>query len=546
MRRSKIAASLIVAAVVGSLLAATPGSARPALDRYIVGFRTGAGLDAAVRAVDGTVVHRYRLIDGAVIDAPAGSLTTLKNRPGITWAQRDVRRTSNGLVDPGQAYLGQPEFIPWGVADVGANLVWDANDDLNVDRRATAGEGITVAVIDNGLDRTHPDLAAAWNLADSECFIQFLYPGCTAQDDVSGPYQGHGVSAASNIAARANDVGLIGVAPKATIVAYRAGDSASGFLETSAIVMALEAAILDEVDVINMSFGGPAPAPAEREILEVAFAEGIVLVASSGNGDDHSGSKPPVGFPAKLPTVIAVGATDADRVLSDFSSFGNGQELVAPGVDVPSAFVQGTAVDVGFAINTPAGAPTLAPATIEFSPTGSVSGDLVFIGLGTTADVAGLDLSGKVALIERGAISFAEKVANAAGAGADAAIIFNNAPGTIGATLGALGAIPALEMSGEQGQTLLALVEAGRVNVSIDVLTTDWGLISGTSFSAPHVAGVAALVLSADPSLTPGEVRQILADTAVDLGAAGYDTKYGYGLVDACAAVEAAGGDCAG
>ncbi len=546
MRKSKIRALVIVPAVVGSLLAATPGSARPALERYIVGYRTAAGLDAAVRAVGGNVVHRYQLIDGAVVDAPAGSLTTLKKQTGVTWAQRDVRRTSNGLVDPAEASLGQPEFIPWGVADVGANRVWDTNDDLNVDRGATSGRGITVAVIDNGLDETHPDLAAAWNLDDSECFIQAIYPDCTAQDDVSGPFQSHGVSAASNIAARANDVGLIGVAPKATIVAYRAGDSATGFLQTSAIVMALEAAILDEVDVVNMSFGGPAPAPAERLILEVAYAEGIVLVASSGNGDDHSGSKPPVGFPAKLPTVIAVGATDADRVLSDFSSFGNDQELVAPGVDVPSAFVQQTAVDVGFVINTPSAAPTFTPATIEFSPTGSVTGNLTFIGLGTTADVAGLDLSGEVALIERGSISFAEKVANAAAAGAEAAIVFNNAPGTIGATLGSPGAIPALEMSGEQGQALLGLVQAGTVNVSIDVLATHWGLISGTSFSAPHVAGVAALVLSADPTLSPGEVRQILAGTAIDLGSAGYDTKYGHGLVDACAAVEAAGGDCSG
>ena len=75
-----------------------------------------------------------------------------------------------------------------------------------------------------------------------------------------------------------------------------------------------------------------------------------MLVASSGNGDDHSGSKPPVGFPAKLPTVIAVGATDADHLLSDFSSFGKGQELVAPGVGIMMDGVQGTGVDSGVRI----------------------------------------------------------------------------------------------------------------------------------------------------------------------------------------------------
>jgi serine protease len=71
----------------------------------------------------------------------------------------------------------------------------------------------------------------------------------------------------------------------------------------------------------------------------------------------------------------------------------------------------------------------------------------------------------------------------------------------------------------------------------------DW---NGTSFSAPHVAGVAALLLSVHPTLTPGEVRRAMDSTATDLGRTGYDHHYGFGLVDACAAVEAVGGDCAG
>jgi subtilisin family serine protease len=82
------------------------------------------------------------------------------------------------------------------------------------------------------------------------------------------------------------------------------------------------------------------------------------------------------------------------------------------------------------------------------------------------------------------------------------------------------------------------------VFATVKVAANDYLDWSGTSFSAPHVAGVAALLLSVDPSLTPAQVGRAMDSTATDLGLAGYDNRYGYGLVDACAAVAAVGGDC--
>jgi subtilisin family serine protease len=399
---------------------------------------------------------------------------------------------------------------------------------------------VTVAVIDNGADFTHPDVGSAYDTELSACFLS---PGCSPQDDITGEAQGHGVAAASVIAAPINGVGVVGVAPRATIVSYRAGDSASGTLPDSAILAAIDRAIQDHVDVISMSFGGHAPSPGERWMLAEAYARGIVLVASSGNGDDHSGSKPPVSFPAKLPTVIAVGATDDTRALADFSSFGNDQELVAPGVDIPMDGVQGTGIDSGLRIGG-TDPPKIPNLSMEFSALGSVTGNLAYIGEGTTADVAGLDLTGKVALIQRGSISFGEKAANAAAAGAKAAVVFNNAPGNFPGTLGEQGSISVLSIAGEDGATLLERMKSGAVSATVEVAHTDYLDWSGTSFSAPHVAGVAALLLSVDPSLTPAEVRHAMDATATDLGLAGYDHRYGYGLVDACAAVDAVGGTC--
>jgi subtilisin family serine protease len=497
---------------------------------------------ALIRSVGGTVTYRYRTIDAVAASVPDGARQQLQHATGVRFAQRDIVRHLDGIVSASSPYFGSPEFIPWGVRDVGATKVWDANGNGRIDAGAPAGDGVTVAVIDNGADFGHPDIGSAYNRSLSACFLS---PGCSPTDDIAGEDQGHGVAGASVIAAPINDVGVVGVAPRATIVSYRAGDSSVGTLPESAVLAALDRAITDRVDVINMSFGGHSSAPAERWMLAEADARGIVAVASAGNGDDHSGSKPPVQAPARLPTVLGVGATDSQRHLADFSSFGRGLDLVAPGVAVPMDGVRGASIDSGLTI---AGTnpPVIGNLAFEFSPTGTVTGRLKVIGLGTTTDVAGLDLTGKIALIQRGTITYAEKVANAAAAGAAAAIIYNNQPGTISGTLGAPGAIPTIEISAEDGALLVDRLSGGPVSAMLRVAATDYVDWDGTSFSAPHVAGVVALLLSVDPSLTPAQVRRTLDATATDLGKAGYDHRFGFGLVNACVAVNFVGGDCTG
>jgi serine protease len=153
-------------------------------------------------------------------------------------------------------------------------------------------------------------------------------------------------------------------------------------------------------------------------------------------------------------------------------------------------------------------------------------------------------VAGNIALIQRGGISFAEKVVNAMAAGAAGAILYNNAPGNFSGTLGTetnngTPWIPAVSVSDVDGATLVGQVGSSATIVNA---ASDWALFSGTSMATPHVAGVVALMWSAAPGLTAADIEAALLGTATDLGDAGYDLTFGNGLVDALGAVQAVGG----
>jgi subtilisin family serine protease len=363
--------------------------------------------------------------------------------------------------------------------------------------------------------------------------------GDTDVSDIPGPVTGHGTLTAGNVVALDNDIGTVGVAPEAKVLPYRVCDAAVNVCLSSWIIGGIDRAITDGADVISMSFGGRAASIGERVVIRRAFLEGIVLVASSGNA-----GRPPVNFPAALPEVIAVGATDEANRLAGFSSFGHGQELVAPGVDVPSTFLSGEARDALLRQTAPGDPALLTPIPMQFTIATDADGEtapLAFAGLATDADVASLDLTGKIALIQRGSITFKEKVENVASKGALGAVIYNNVAGDLAGTLQTPSTIPAVGITMAEGLGLKAQLDAGAsVEVQLIVAASSYEEASGTSFSAPHVSGVAALVVAANGDLSGLEVRIILDTTATDLGPAGYDRFYGFGLVNAEAAVTAA------
>lgn len=177
------------------------------------------------------------------------------------------------------------------------------------------GDKVLVAVIDSGVDTTHPEFVGV--IADTFDVL-----------DPSEPPHAHGTAVAGVIAAHSR---LMGVAPSAKILAIRAFGDSKGSAEgtTFNIIKSIDWAMTKGAQIINMSFAGPQD-PALSRRLVVAREKGIVLIAAAGN----AGPKSPPLYPAADPNVIAVTATDSEDNLFNASNRGAHIAIAAPGVDI--------------------------------------------------------------------------------------------------------------------------------------------------------------------------------------------------------------------
>jgi subtilisin len=212
---------------------------------------------------------------------------------------------------PGKGPAAASGDVPWGVARVNAPAAWSSGK----------GSGVKVAIIDTGIDCTHPDLKC-----DFGSGVNLVTPGATPMDDNE-----HGTHVAGTIGGRGTG-GPIGVAPAATLIPVKVLDG-DGSGSLSDIVKGINWATKNRVDVINMSLGGASGSAALERAVKQALAAGVVIVAAAGN----SGPNPDtVGYPAAYPGVIAVAASDSKDGVAKFSSRGDAVAFIAPGVDITS------------------------------------------------------------------------------------------------------------------------------------------------------------------------------------------------------------------
>lgn len=237
----------------------------------------------------------------------------------------------------------------WYHEKIGTVGAWDA----------TKGSGVTVAVLDSGVDYNHPDLKenikGHLSLVDS-----------TDGMDVNG----HGTHCAGIIAARQNDIGGVGIAPEAGIYGIKVlDDSGYGFSVDS--IRGVRAAIEGKVDVISMSFGSLFHLPIFQDAIDAAVKEGIVVVAASGNEATSQKS-----YPAAYENVISVAASDNDNDLTSFSNFGTWVDIAAPGYEILSTFPNDKYVYLdGTSMACPVVAGTVALMVANSSKTGGINSE---------------------------------------------------------------------------------------------------------------------------------------------------------------------------
>ncbi|MBB5117811.1 hypothetical protein AF335_04620 [Streptomyces eurocidicus] len=214
----------------------------------------------------------------------------------------------------------------------------------------STGAGVTVAVIDSGVDESLPDLRG--QVLDGRNFSE--YPG-SAQTDTDG----HGSSMAALIAGtgkRGSDTGSYGLAPGVKILPLRVGGKNfdDGATRTAA---ALRFAADSDAKVINISLGSPGYSELEERAVAYALSKGKMVFASAGNSGDKRNA---VEYPAAYPGVIGVAGLDQDGAAAKWSQYGPQVDLSAPGADMVSACPGGTGVCRG---NGTSGASALAAAS---------------------------------------------------------------------------------------------------------------------------------------------------------------------------------------
>lgn len=418
-----------------------------------------------------------------------------------------------------------------------------------------AGKGVKIAIIDTGIDPQHAafrddtlELPAGYPkfrraadeavtsrkviVARSYDDLYRITGSTSARDQV-----GHGTAVAMAAAGKevtANYATISGVAPKAFLGAYRVfpydGEGASD----TAILAAIDDAINDGMNVINLSLGydisDNAIDAVYANVFRRAIEHGVLVVAAVGNAGPSAGT---IGSPAYVPGALAVGAT-ANRRVIQFPVIFQGREFA------------------GTLSSGPAGA--------------SVEAPLADAGLACSTIPSG-QLTGKIAVIDRGDCFFEVKLINAQQAGARAAVVVNNIGGEPITMAVGQATLPALMIRRDDGTALRALLAAspdtpgqvafaGRESardarriaqfssrgpspnaalkpdlaaVGAFVYTaspssggqSQYQFINGTSFSAPIVAGAAAVLRAHRPGLTVAQYRSLLAGSARDWGPEG-------------------------
>ena len=525
MKISKFTTSVLALAVTAAF------SAQAADDRFII--KVDNSKKGVVKALAKQMGGELKLDGNGFVAATftgkdLSQVKGLLNNPHIELIEEDARRMPLSIYSDDMGNAMTQQLTPYAVYQSQANQV-----------AFNSNAGMKVCVIDSGLDRSNQDFV--WgNITGSND------SGTGNWDEHGGP---HGTHVAGTIGAADNNVGVVGMAPGVDMHIVKVFN-AEGWGYSSDLAHAADQCSDAGANIISMSLGGGGANSTEENAFEAFTNAGGLVVAAAGNDGNSVRS-----YPAGYPSVMMIGANDADNNIADFSQFpgctvttGKGKrattttdeticvEVTAGGVDTLSNYPAGMATSASLSID------GTAMATSSMENSGSIYGNTYYMG---TAEATDSGANGNVCVIDRGNISFHDKVQNCENSGGVGAIIINNEAGMLYATLGDTNAtsIPAVGAAFEDRAAIV-----GSTNADITIGTSDYGFMSGTSMATPAVSGMAALLWSNHTECTGTEIRDALKATAQDSGASGKDVYFGYGIVkiasaDAYLTANGCGGD---
>lgn len=315
---SILAAVLIVlVAFPADALAAPPGGVPPgqtayAADEIVVGFKPGTTLPQMAlvhRQAGGYARHTIPALGAQVVGIPAGtvgnSIKRYASHPLVAYAEPNY--IAEALGEPDDTYLDEQ----WGLEKVQAATAWDTT---------TGSTGVTIAILDTGVDTDHPDLRD--KIVDS-----INFSASPTADDVYG----HGTHVAGIAAADTNNtMGVAGLGYQSSIMNVKVlRDNGSGYHSWIAdgIVWATDSG----ANVINLSLGGGESSQLLEDAVNYAWKKGVVVVAAAGN---HGNSYPV--YPAAYANCMAVAATDQNDDRPSWSAYGDWVAVAAPGTGIYS------------------------------------------------------------------------------------------------------------------------------------------------------------------------------------------------------------------
>jgi subtilisin family serine protease len=292
-----------------SITAAAQGAAREAA-------RTGAD-EVSVVAVDAD--GRPNIVPASPSQAVSVALDTAQH---LDVVGVEVDSVAHALGTTSTSGSSDP-LVPqqWALAAFPFSALW----------ACARGAGVTVAVVDTGVQANHPDLQG--RVLPGVAFVN----GVTLVGGGATDVDGHGTHVAGIIAAGDNGLGVVGVAPSARILPVRTLDATGSGL-SSDIAKGITWAVDHGANVINLSLGSDAESSAVDAAVAYATSHNVDVVAAAGN----TGPGAPAEFPAALPAVIAVAALDEDGTVATYSTRGSYVDVAAPGTSILSTYPPST------------------------------------------------------------------------------------------------------------------------------------------------------------------------------------------------------------